>query len=69
MPFALAGFMEVEQLEPGVYRVKHFARNGQLLSEEVSNLPEVGAANANYGPPAQLSIPLNSKTGNAGKAG
>ena len=31
MPFALAGFMEVEQLEPGVYRVKHFARNGQLL--------------------------------------
>jgi glucan phosphoethanolaminetransferase (alkaline phosphatase superfamily) len=69
MPFALAGFMEVEQLKPGVYRVKHFARNGQLLSEEVTNLPEVGAANADYGPPEVLSIPLKGKTGTAGKAG
>ena len=50
MPFALAGFMEVEQLKPGVYRVKHFARNGQMLSEEVTNLPEVGAPTRNTGP-------------------
>jgi hypothetical protein len=35
MPFALAGFTAVEQLKPGVYRVKNFARNGQLLSQNV----------------------------------
>ena len=69
MPFALAGFMEVEQLKPGVYRVTHFARNGQRLSEEITNLPEVGAANADYGPAPVLSIPLKGKTGPAGKAG
>jgi glucan phosphoethanolaminetransferase (alkaline phosphatase superfamily) len=49
MPFALAGFMEVEQLEPGIYRVKRYARNGQLTGQEVTNLPEVAAANAGYG--------------------
>jgi hypothetical protein len=49
MPFALAGFMEVEQLEPGVYRVKRYARNGQLTGQEVTDLPEVAAANAGYG--------------------
>ncbi len=69
MPFALAGFMEVEQIKPGVYRVKSFARNGQLLSQEITNLPEAAAANAAYGPegpsPAALSIPSN-KTGKAG---
>ena len=48
MPFALAGFMEVEQQKPGVYHVKTFARNGQLLSQEVTNLPEAAAANAVY---------------------
>jgi len=69
MPFALAGFMEVEQLKPGVYHVTHFARNGQLLREEVTDLPEVGTANADYGPPPVLSIPLDAKTGTAGKAG
>jgi hypothetical protein len=49
MPFALAGFIEVEQVKPGVYRVKSFSRNGQLMSEEISDLPEVAAANAAYG--------------------
>ena len=48
MPFALAGFMEVQQTRPGVYAVKRFARNGQLLGEEVSKLPEIAAANAVY---------------------
>jgi glucan phosphoethanolaminetransferase (alkaline phosphatase superfamily) len=48
MPFALAGFMEVQQTHPGVYHVKRFARNGQLLGEEVSKLPEIAAANAVY---------------------
>jgi hypothetical protein len=48
MPFALAGFMEVEQQKPGVYDVKTFARNGQLLSQEVTNLPEAAAANVVY---------------------
>ena len=48
MPFALAGFMEVEQQKPGVYHVKTFARNGQLLRQEVTSLPEVAAANTVY---------------------
>ncbi len=48
MPFALAGFMEIEQIKPGSYRVKRFARNGQLVSQDVSELPEVAAANAAY---------------------
>jgi glucan phosphoethanolaminetransferase (alkaline phosphatase superfamily) len=48
MPFALAGFMEVEQLKPGVYRVHTFAPNGQLLRQDVTNLPEAAAANAVY---------------------
>jgi hypothetical protein len=69
MPFALAGFMEVEQLKPGEYRVKNFARNGQMLSEEISNLPEVEKANAGYGPPEVLSIPLDSAPVKPGKAG
>ena len=56
MPFALAGFMEVEQLEPGRYRVKRYARNGQMVGQEVTNLPEVAAANRNYGP-AQKTVP------------
>jgi hypothetical protein len=46
MPFALAGFTAVEQLKPGVYRAKNFARNGQLLSQNVTNLPEIAIANA-----------------------
>jgi len=73
MPFALAGFMEVEQIKPGVYRVKSFARNGQLLSQEITNLPEAAAANAAYGTdkekvpsPAALSVPLKNKAGKAG---
>jgi hypothetical protein len=57
MPFALAGFMEVEQLEPGRYRVKRYARNGQqMVGQEVTNLPEVAAANRNHGP-AQKTVP------------
>ena len=48
MPFALAGFMEVRTDAARRLRVKHFARNGQLLSEEVSKLPEIAAANAVY---------------------
>ena len=61
MPFALAGFLEVEQLEPGVYRVKNFSRNGQLVSQEITNLPEAAAANVsmrltNKTPPATLSV-------------
>jgi glucan phosphoethanolaminetransferase (alkaline phosphatase superfamily) len=73
MPFALAGFMEVEQTEPGVYRVKRFARNGQLVGQEVTNLPEAAAANAAYGPdknnalsPAALSAPIRDKAPGAG---
>jgi glucan phosphoethanolaminetransferase (alkaline phosphatase superfamily) len=57
MPFALAGFMEVEQLEPGVYRVKRYARNGQSVGQEVTNLPEVAAANRAYGPALTKSAP------------
>jgi hypothetical protein len=56
MPFALAGFMEVEQLEPGSYRVKRYARNGQIMSQEVTNLPEVEAANRGFGP-GQTTVP------------
>lgn len=48
MPFALAGFMEVDQLKPGSYRVQTYARNGQVLSKEVTSLPEIAAANATY---------------------
>jgi hypothetical protein len=48
--------MEVEQLEPGRYRVKRYARNGQMVGQEVTNLPEVAAANRNYGP-AQKTVP------------
>ena len=48
MPFALAGFMEVQQMKLGLYRVRRFARNGQLLGEEVKELPEIAAANAVY---------------------
>ena len=47
--------MEVQQMKLGVYRVKRFARNGQLLGEEVKELPEVAGANAVYAqdkPPA-----------------
>jgi hypothetical protein len=73
MPFSLAGFMEVEQTEPGVYRVKRFARNGQLVGQEVTNLPEAAAANAAYGPdknnalsPAALSAPIRDKAPGAG---
>lgn len=69
MPFALAGFMEVEQLRPGEYRVKNFARNGQMLSEEITNLPEFEKANAGYGPPEVLSIPLEPPPVKTGKAG
>ena len=46
MPFALAGFTEVEQVKPGVYRVKNFALNGQVLSRNVTNLPGIALANA-----------------------
>ncbi|MGE3528409.1 MAG: sulfatase-like hydrolase/transferase [Methyloceanibacter sp.] len=46
MPFALAGFSEVVQEKPGVYRVKNFARNGQLLNQNVTKLPIVAASNA-----------------------
>jgi len=68
MPFALAGFMEVQQTRPGVYAVKRFARNGQLLGEEVSKLPEIAAANAVYAsgtdhakpPPLFLAPPIGS---------
>jgi glucan phosphoethanolaminetransferase (alkaline phosphatase superfamily) len=69
MPFALAGFMEVEQLRPGEYRVKNFARNGQMLSEEITNLPEIEKANAAYGPPEVLSAPLQNPPVKTGKAG
>ena len=64
MPFALAGFMEVEQLEPGRYRVRRYARNGQSVGQEITNLPEVAAANRAYGsgqtktPQAALSAPV-----------
>lgn len=63
MPFALAGFMEVEQLEPGSYRVKRYARNGQIRGQEITNLPEVASANRAWGPrqntvpQAALSLP------------
>jgi hypothetical protein len=73
MPFALAGFMEVEQTKPGVYHVKNFSRNGQLVSQEISNLPEAAAANAAYGPdknkdnpPAAMSAPPRDKTDSPG---
>jgi glucan phosphoethanolaminetransferase (alkaline phosphatase superfamily) len=50
MPFALAGFAEVEQEKPGVFRVNNFARNGQLLSRNITELPEVAEANARSAP-------------------
>jgi glucan phosphoethanolaminetransferase (alkaline phosphatase superfamily) len=55
MPFALAGFTAVEQLRPGVYRVKNFARNGQLLSQNVTHLPAIAIANA-IAPEAAIAI-------------
>jgi glucan phosphoethanolaminetransferase (alkaline phosphatase superfamily) len=45
MPFALAGFLEAEQIEPGVYRVRNFARNGQLQTDQTVTLPELTGAN------------------------
>jgi hypothetical protein len=45
MPFALAGFTEVEQVKPGIYQVYNFARDGELISHNLTNLPEVSAAN------------------------
>lgn len=48
MPFGLAGFMEVDQVKSGSYRVQAYARNGQLLSKDVVSLPEAAAANAVY---------------------
>ena len=48
MPFGLAGFMEVDQLKSGSYRVQAYARNGQLLSSNMASLPEAAAANAIY---------------------
>jgi hypothetical protein len=58
MPFALAGFTAVEQLKPGVYRVKNFARNGQLISQNVTNLPEIAMANVT--PEAAIAISKSS---------
>jgi hypothetical protein len=52
MPFALAEFMEAEQLEPGVYRVRRYARNGQVST----NLPEVAGGNRGD-EPTQKTIP------------
>ena len=45
MPFALAGFSEVVEEKPGTYRVKNFARNGQLLNQNITALPLVAASN------------------------
>ncbi len=58
MPFALAGFAEVEQEKPGVFRVKNFARNGQLLSRNVTELPEVAEANASSAPHVNSSFSI-----------
>ena len=73
MPFALAGFIEVEQEKPGVYHVKNFSRNGQLVSQEITNLPEAATANAAYGtdktkdpPPAAMSAPFRDKPDSPG---
>jgi hypothetical protein len=46
-------------LKPGVYRVKNFARNGQLLSQNVTNLPEIAMANA-IAPEAAIAISKSS---------
>jgi glucan phosphoethanolaminetransferase (alkaline phosphatase superfamily) len=48
MPFGLAGFMEVDQLKPGSYRVQAYAPTGELLSRNTASLPEAAAANAIY---------------------
>ena len=73
MPFALAGFIEVEQVKPGVYRVKNFARNGQMVSQEITDLPEAAAANAAYGRdqtkepvPEAATAPIRDKTDRPG---
>jgi glucan phosphoethanolaminetransferase (alkaline phosphatase superfamily) len=68
MPFGLAGFMEVDQLKSGSYRVQAYARNGQLLSSNTASLPEAAAANAtfvtdteqDYPPPLLLAPPRES---------
>ena len=59
--FALAGFTAVEQLKPGVYQVKNFARNGQLLSRNVTNLPEIATANS-ITPAAAIAISKSNLT-------
>jgi len=73
MPFALAGFMEVEQLTPGRYRVNTFARNGQFLNREVIALPEAASANAsvagdngNEAAPSVIATPPTNKARPAG---
>lgn len=72
MPFALAGFIEVEQVKPGVYHMKNFSRNGQLVNQEVTDLPEVAAANAAYGreqskePEPEAAAPLRDKSDRPG---
>jgi glucan phosphoethanolaminetransferase (alkaline phosphatase superfamily) len=48
MPFGLAGFMEVDQVKSGVFAIKRFALNGQLLGYEVSNFPEITTENPVY---------------------
>jgi hypothetical protein len=59
--FVLAGFTAVEQLKPEVYRVKNFARNGQLLSRNVTNLPEIATANS-IAPAAAIAISKSNLT-------
>jgi glucan phosphoethanolaminetransferase (alkaline phosphatase superfamily) len=44
MPFALAGFMEVDRLTDTGFRVSTFARNGKLLNAKEIALPELATA-------------------------
>lgn len=44
MPFALAGFMEVERVSDNDFRVTTFARNGKLMNSKTMALPELATS-------------------------
>jgi hypothetical protein len=44
MPFALAGFMEVDRLTDANFRVSTFSRNGKLMSAKEMSMPELATS-------------------------
>lgn len=64
MPFALAGFMEVDRLTETGFRVSTFARNGKLMNANELALPELATARVSSG----MSLTSNATGGTPGGA-